>query len=151
MRHAFFAIPFLFAAAATSAPLNAEPGAAAATSLVVTVPGLRSTKGMLIACLWREKQGFPNCDKSRTARRLTLPVSGSTMQARFTGLAPGSYAVTVHHDEDGNGRLKRNLIGMPSEGVGASNNPGGMPGFAKSLIRVSGDSATTVRMRYLFG
>ena len=39
---------------------------------------------------------------------------------------------------------------MPKEGVGISNNPGGMPGFAKSLIEVGTEGKITIKMRYLF-
>lgn len=120
-------------------------------SLVVTVTGLHSAKGQLIACLWRDKDGFPSCEKSKTAMRRTIRVSGPSMEISFPGVAPGQYAVTVLHDEDGNGRMKHNLIGMPAEGVGVSNNPGGMPGYGKSLVTVGGASAITVRIRYLFG
>lgn len=134
---------------AASAPTAAQ--AERQASLSVTVTGLRSAKGQLIACLWTDKAGFPSCEKSGTALRRRLPVTGTTMQLAFPGLAPGQYAVTVLHDEDGNGKMKRNFIGMPAEGVGVSNNPGGMPGYARSLITVEPGSAITVRMKYLFG
>jgi len=146
---AAFALPLLVAAGgavASEVRAQAQPA-----SLAVTVTGIKATQGKLIACLWRDKAGFPSCAKSRTARRLVLPVSGATMQLTFPDLAPGRYAVTVEHDENGDGKLGRNFIGMPTEGVGASNNPGGMPGYAKSLVRVDGAGAITVRIRYLFG
>jgi uncharacterized protein (DUF2141 family) len=40
----------------------------------------------------------------------------------FSNLAPGTYAVAVVHDENGNGRLDKNLLGVPSEGYGVSHN-----------------------------
>ncbi len=132
-----------------TAALAAE--AARPASLAVSVTGLHSTKGKIIACLWRDKAGFPSCAKSKTAQRITLPVSGATMQLNFPDLTPGRYAVTVEHDEDGDGKMGRNFIGMPTEGVGASNNPGGMPGFEKSLVTVGAGSAIMVRIKYLFG
>lgn len=144
------ALATIAAGAGIATAALAESTPAGQGSLSVTVTGLHSGKGKLVACLWRDSQGFPSCEKSRGATRLVVPVTATTMALSFAGVAPGSYAVTVHHDEDGNGRMKRNLIGMPAEGVGVSNNPGGMPGFAKSLVRVAGDGAITVRMRYLF-
>jgi len=142
-------LPLLVAiggAAASEVRAQAQPA-----SLAVTVTGLKAAQGKLVACLWRDKAGFPSCAKSRTARRLTLPVSATTMQVSFPDLAPGNYAVTVEHDENGDGKMSHNFIGMPTEGVGISNNPGGMPGFEKSLVRIGGAGAITVRMRYLFG
>jgi uncharacterized protein (DUF2141 family) len=41
----------------------------------------------------------------------------------FDNLAPGQYAVMVMHDENSNGKLDANLIGIPKEGYGFSNNP----------------------------
>ena len=38
---------------------------------------------------------------------------------------------------------------MPKEGVGVSNNPGGIPNFGKAQVRVNGYGAIAVTMRYL--
>ncbi|WJI15776.1 DUF2141 domain-containing protein [Pseudoxanthomonas winnipegensis] len=49
--------------------------------------------------------------------------SGREEQVVFHDLPAGRYAVQVMHDENGNGRLDTNIIGMPTEGYGFSNNP----------------------------
>ena len=41
----------------------------------------------------------------------------------FRDLPPGVYAVSVRHDENLNGKLDTNFLGIPKEGYGASNNP----------------------------
>jgi uncharacterized protein (DUF2141 family) len=33
-------------------------------------------------------------------------------------VTPGDYAISVFHDENSNGKLDRNFMGMPKEGVG---------------------------------
>ncbi|MEY4269287.1 MAG: hypothetical protein RLZZ58_503 [Pseudomonadota bacterium] len=124
-------------------------GAGGTSSLEITVTGIANTRGALLACIWTEKSGFPTCQKSKTAIRQTVKISGSTMKVRFSNLAPGTYAASVHHDADGDGKLKTNFIGMPKEGVGISNNPGGMPGWSKSLVKVNGAGAISITMRYL--
>lgn len=120
-----------------------------AGSLSVTVTGIKNTRGQLIACLWTEKSGFPTCAKNKSALKRKLSISGATMTVAFPNVAPGNYVVTVEHDEDADGKLKTNFIGMPKEGVGVSNNPGGIPSWNKALIRVSGNGAISVKMRYL--
>ena len=120
-----------------------------AGNLDVTVTGIRSTRGALLACLWKDKVGFPTCGKSKTAVKLRSAIGGSTMRVTFRGVAPGTYAVSVEHDEDGDGKLKTNFIGMPKEGVGVSNNPGGIPSFAKAQVKVGGGGAISIAMRYL--
>lgn len=145
LRHAF---PVLALAIAANLPAgsNAEP----ASGFTLAVSGLHSAKGQLIACLWRDKPGFPSCEKSKTALRRTVKVTGTNMELTLPLPASGRYAVTVIHDEDANGKMKRNFIGMPAEGVGISNNPGGMPGFAKSLVDIAPGGSVAVRMKYLF-
>lgn len=124
-------------------------GAGEPASLTINVSGLRNTNGMLIACIHRDKAGFPTCQKSATAIRQSLRISGAAMTVRFNGVAPGTYAVSVQHDEDGNGKLKTNFIGMPKEGVGISNNPGGIPGWSKSQFQLNGPATIAIKMRYL--
>ena len=119
-------------------------------SVSITVSGLHSTKGALVLCLWKDKQGFPACQKSRTALRRRVAVTAPSMLVRLDDIVPGQYAVTVQHDENNDGKLQTNFIGMPKEGVGVSNNPRGMPGFSKSLIAITSGSAITIRMKYLF-
>ncbi|MEO0062064.1 MAG: hypothetical protein RLZZ08_624 [Pseudomonadota bacterium] len=149
MRHR--AITPILLAAILCAGSAAVAQSARPAALAIAVTGLHSAKGNLVACLWRDKAGFPSCNKSRTARRLVLPVTGTAMQVQFPDVAPGRYAVTVEHDENADGKSGRNLIGMPTEGVGVSNNPGGMPGWDKSLFDFTGNGGIPVRIRYLFG
>jgi uncharacterized protein (DUF2141 family) len=118
-------------------------------TLDVTVTGIKHTRGTLLTCIYKDKTGFPTCQKSPSAIKQKGPITGATMHVRFTGLTPGAYAVSVHHDEDGDGKLKTNFIGMPKEGVGVSNNPGGMPSYGKSTVNIGPGSAISITMRYL--
>ncbi len=124
-------------------------GAGEAGSLAINVSGIRNTNGTLLACVWRDKAAFPTCQKSRTTVRQTLRITGNSMTVRFTGLVPGAYAASVHHDEDGDGKLKTNFIGMPKEGVGISNNPGGIPRWTRSQVTVGTGTSIAITMRYL--
>ena len=129
--------------------LPALLGAAEPGSLTITVNGIRNTNGNLIACVFRDSNGFPTCQKARTAINQSTRVNGSTMTIRFNNLPPGSYVASVQHDEDGNGKLKTNFIGMPKEGIGLSNNSGGFPRWARSVFRFDGDGAISITMRYI--
>jgi uncharacterized protein (DUF2141 family) len=90
--------------------------------LSVDVHGLHSAKGQVLCFLYADAGGFPT-DPARAMARTSAAIGGRTATCGFRGLAPGAYAVAVVHDENGNGRLDRNLMGIPAEGVGASNNP----------------------------
>jgi uncharacterized protein (DUF2141 family) len=137
------------AALALAAALPALAAANEPVSLTVTVTGIRNTNGGLIACVFRDRQGFPTCQKSRNAIVQRLPITGSTMTVRFANLPPGSYVASIQHDEDGDGKLKTNFIGIPREGVGISNNPGGIPSWGRALFRIQGSAAIAITMRYI--
>lgn len=107
---------------AASLPLALlTPPAAADGSLQVhvEVSSFRHAKGTLNCRLFTEASSFPDGNGARTVR---VPVDGAQASCAFANLAPGTYAVAVVHDENGNGRLDKNLIGVPTEGYGVSNN-----------------------------
>jgi uncharacterized protein (DUF2141 family) len=65
-------------------------------------------------------------------------------------LRPGSYAVVIHHDENGNGELDHNIVGLPAERLGFSGGfalslTSGFPSFAKLRIELPA-AGTTVRI-----
>ncbi len=65
--------------------------------------------------------------------------------------AAGTYAVSLIHDENGNGKLDT-ALGMPREGFGFSRNPAisfGPPKFKSASFAVNGASAQTVKMKYM--
>jgi len=53
--------------------------------------------------------------------------TGQTESIEFNGLLYHYYAVMAHHDEDKDGKLDTNFIGMPQEGVCATNGATGGP------------------------
>lgn len=122
---------------------------AAAASLDVTATGFKHTRGEAIICLWKDGKGFPTCQKGTPLKMIKAPIAGGSVTASFANIPDGDYAVTVQHDEDGDGKLKTNFIGMPKEGIGVSNNPSGIPRFAKSLVSVKEGTKTAITMRYL--
>ena len=55
-------------------------------------------------------------------------------------LPEGEYAILLYHDENANGKLDKNVFGMPKERYGFSNNEfgphGSKPTFEKALFKV---------------
>lgn len=118
-------------------------------SVDVTVTGIRSTKGMLSVCVMPTRAGFPACAKAGSGNKQRVAITGGTVRVRFANLPNGSYAVTAFHDEDNDGNLKTNFIGIPKEGVAISGKVGGIPSFGKSAVPVGPGTAMTLAMRYL--
>ena len=69
-------------------------------------------------------------------------------QARwvFENLPHGEYAISVFHDANGNGELDSNLLRIPKEAYGFSNNARGTlgpPGYEQARFEIS-ESETTL-------
>jgi len=119
--------------------------------LDVTITGLRSRDGRILACLTANPKTFPGCEKDPKALRVNVPTTEGG-HFRLSGVKPGLYALAVIHDENGNGRMDMALF-LPREGVGVSRNPKlrmGPPTFASAAFRIGGDDTTlSVAMKYL--
>src|SRR5215470_15518222 len=83
----------------------------------VEITGLRNDQGQVLCSLYSSSEGFPKKAEKAVARG-SSDISERRANCQFTGLAPGTYAVSVFHDENSNGRLDTNFMGIPREGVG---------------------------------
>jgi len=128
--------------------------AAAGNSIKVLVVGLHSNEGEVDCALFAGADGFPS-DPSKAGKTAKSKIENGQAVCMFAGLVPGDYAVSVFHDENGNGKLDRNFIGMPKEGVGASNDAAGNFGPPKyddaRFHYVGGRSVLAIHVRYLMG
>ncbi len=117
-------------------------------TLTVQVQGIRSSKGEIEAALYNQPQGFPAKPDKAMMRRRVSP-SGDRVEIEFTQLPSGTYAISVYHDANGNGKLDTNLIGMPKEPVAVSNNAKGKlgpPSFKDAQFTVSASTAIAVTL-----
>ena len=134
-------------AAATAGMQSAPKG-----DINVTITDLRSTEGVVRACLTRDRDTFPRCDKDPHARHLIVDAGGD-LALRFTGVEPGAYAIAVLHDENDNGKADRVLGMMPKEGFGFSRDARvrmGPPKYEDAVFDFGGTEANlTIRMRYM--
>ncbi|GLQ21173.1 DUF2141 domain-containing protein [Algimonas porphyrae] len=94
-------------------------GGAASADLIVKVENIDKTEGQLRIGLYDSETGF---EDDRELRGQTVPVTGSTMRIIFDDLPVGRYAIKVFHDQDTDGSLDKDFMGIPSEPYGFSNN-----------------------------
>lgn len=80
----------------------------------------------------RKDSGVVRCGLFRRAGWLTRPaavavarVVGRTALCVFRSVPKGSYALSAFHDQNANGKLDTNFIGLPIEDYGASRNARG--------------------------
>lgn len=115
--------------------------------LTVTVTGVGSTKGTVDGALYRSKDGFPTkLEKAVAKVRTAAAVPSATLV--IEGLEPGEYAVAIYHDENANGKLDANFIGIPKEPVAVSNDAKGRMGPPKyEDARFRMDAAKTITVK----
>jgi uncharacterized protein (DUF2141 family) len=86
----------------------------------------------------------------RAAAKARKSIAGGAARVEFPGLAPGAYAVAVYHDENGNGKMDANFLGIPKEPTGASNDAKGKmgpPKFEDARFALDGDKTITVTVQ----
>lgn len=106
----------------------------------VEIGGLRNDKGQVLCALYSSADGFPKKGDKPLGHAKSL-ISGGHAVCEFPDVAIGTYAVSVFHDENSNGKLDTNFMGIPREGVGASNNAKGHlgpPTFDAAAFRFPG-------------
>ena len=118
----------------------------------VEISGIRSDEGQMLCALYSQADAFPKkADKAEA--RITAKIANHESVCEFTGVTPGTYAVSVVHDENSNGKLDTNFIGMPREGVGASNDAKGHmgpPKFSAAAFQYAGGRLDLkIHVRYL--
>lgn len=137
------------------APLAAEhhtqahPGSVTVT---IHVTDLRNMRGVIMACMTTNEDVFPRCREDAASHRTSVPASDNLVLT-FAGVAPGTYAIALLHDENENGRADRLLTMVPREGFGFSRDAAvrmGPPDFEEAAIEVGAQPINqTIRMRYM--
>jgi uncharacterized protein (DUF2141 family) len=129
-------------AVSTGGSAAADEAQASTVSLDVT--GLRSNNGTVRCALYSKEDGYPK-DPSKAVARGMAAIKDKHAVCEFTNVAPGTYAASFIHDENNNGKLDTNWLGMPKEGYGASNNARGSmgpPKFADARFIYRGGALT---------
>lgn len=121
------------------ASLNAQ------STLTVEILNLESNKGFVIVDLLDQNEESVMDTKGKIAdHKCTIIIKD---------LKNGQYAIKFIHDENNNEEFDTNIIGIPKEGFGFSNDAFGRFGpkeFSKLLFTVSGDTRIRMTTKYLF-
>lgn len=123
--------------------------AASALDATVVVTGVRNAKGKIAALVFADKAGFPD-QPAKAIAQAVVDARQGTVTLTLKKLPPGKLAITVLHDEDANGKMNRNLFGLPVEGVGMSGKPEGKlpPTFADAAETFGASRKLTIPLKY---
>jgi len=107
----------IFQAAILPALLLLMSANADAAELQVRVTGLTSSAGAVTVSVYSSPAEFP---AGRALVELVATRQDDAAVVTFSNLPPGNYAVAAYQDENGNGKLDKNMLGKPKERTGFS-------------------------------
>lgn len=142
------AVPLLaLIAVALAAPrVSAEDSG----TLHVIIDNARSARGNIHVDICPQANFLSKCPYSAEAA-----ARKGRVEVVVHGVPPGRYAAQITHDENGNKKVDRGLLGIPREGIGFSNNVRvrfRAPRFSEAAFTVTGGKQSiTVNLQYFGG
>lgn len=118
----------------------------------VKVQGIRNSTGTVDCALFESPEGFPSAFLKHATNIVIRKIRDMDARCDFLNIPPGTYALAVIHDEDMDGELDTNWMGIPKEGYGFSNNAEASlsaPSFDAASFRYDGQNLDlTIRLNY---
>lgn len=119
--------------------------------LQVTISNIRSARGTITLNLYGDRdEDF--LKKGKRLGRVRIPAQKGEVTGCIPVPAPGSYAISLYHDEDANTKLTRNWLGIPTEGYGFSRDAAvsyRLPELDETVFTaMPGDTKIHITMRY---
>jgi uncharacterized protein (DUF2141 family) len=112
------------------------------------IDGVKNSKGHVRCGIYRSADGFPK-ESQRAFKLVTEPADPTGVRCDFSDIPAGTYAISVFHDENDDGVLNTNFLGMPREGYGVSNNHTyamHAPDFEESHFTVDAQAPTELQI-----
>lgn len=117
-------------------------------TLSVEVSGIKEKKGKIYVALFRKKDDFPTVHGK--FKGTLVPANNTTVEAHFSNIPPDTYAIACFHDENENGKLDKNALGIPTEIYGFSNDARATfsaPSFESASFGLKEARKMTIRLK----
>lgn len=118
----------------------------------VKILGIRNSTGSIACALFESPEGFPAEFLKSAANIMIIKIRDLQARCDFIDIPPGTYALAVVHDENMDGKLATNWLGVPKEGYGFSNNAQALlraPSFDAASFPYDGRNLElTIRLNY---
>ena len=113
---------------------------------------IKNSTGTIACALFESSEGFPKDYLHSATNIMSIKIRGKQASCDFQDIAPGTYALAVIHDENMNGKIDTNLVGIPTEGYGFSNDAKAMfsaPSFSAARFPYDGRTLDlTISLHY---
>ena len=96
-------------------------------SITVKIEDADSDEGQMFVALYDAEGDF----LSKTYKTAKTDIINQQCRITFIDVPEGTYAISIFHDENNNGKLDKNYFGIPKEDYGCSNNATGFMGPPK--------------------
>lgn len=118
----------------------------------VEILNIRNSTGTIACALFESAVGFPIEFLRYATNIMVIKIRDAQASCDFVSIPSGTYALAVIHDENMNGKLDTNWLGIPTEGYGFSNDAKakfGPPSFsATSFLYDEQDMKMTMSLHY---
>ena len=121
-----------------SPPTRAQSGGPA--TIIIKVAGLHSGKGQVRIAVFNSSEKWLG---EQPVYSSTINVDSQSVTWKIYDVPYGDYGIAVFHDENKNGKMDKNFVGIPLEPYGFSNNVRvtlGPPTWEKSKFVVKGST-----------
>ncbi len=135
----FFQILSFYASVVANMEQNSGDG----YNLEINITKIRSNSGQIAIQVLDEQK--------KVVKQEFATISNKRSVLLLKGLPKGKYAVQLFHDENKNGKMDFNFLGIPKEGYGFSNDARGFmsePAFDKQLFLLDQDRAIQIKLSY---
>ena len=116
--------------------------------LSIHISGISKIKGSLFIAIFRATDDFPVFGKQ--FKGIVKEVEGKSQNYTFDDLPEGEYALAIYQDENRNKILDKNILGIPTEIYGFSNNARrtfSAPSFQEAKFKLNKDLQQTVFLK----
>jgi uncharacterized protein (DUF2141 family) len=131
--------------------LPARSGNSQTVEVIIT--GIRSEKGQIVIGVFKDDESFQKEKSFMEKRFVKSGISNREMRVQFS-LETGTYGLSLLDDENSNGKMEFNFLGIPKEGFGFSDyyHKGiKKPKFDSYKFSINKDQTKriTIRIRYM--
>lgn len=116
----YLLLVFAIVWSASLLPQSTDAGEKKFGSLIIKITGFSNNTGKCRFALDNSKEVYESKDSVFIGK--ILPIINSSVYIKLDSLEYGKYAIRVFHDENSNGKLDFNFLGIPAEDYGYSNN-----------------------------
>jgi uncharacterized protein (DUF2141 family) len=112
-------------------------------SITVRLTGVENDQGPVKLCVCRSEDEYTG--KTKEFCTASTELKSRKAEWVFENMPYGTYSIKAFHDENGNSRLDKDVLGIPTEQYGFSNNARGRfgpPPFVKTAFTLNAPQMT---------